>query len=134
MTDPTAQGKIVFAMVVKYKRGRSTPDGNFIVKATDPRVSFHGKTFDWLVVTGNCAKFQGIGRLLKQNRDFGFLATVCDHGEPGSSDTIRVKFWDKNRGTIVYDNGMGASAASYDGTVIDRGNIQIHRYGNHLRA
>jgi hypothetical protein len=47
----------------------------------------------------------------------------------GSSDTFRIKIWDKdNDDTLVYDNRnqMGAGDDSYDGTELGGGNIKVH--------
>ncbi len=127
---PDATDKVTFSFVSQYEIGRSTPDGNtqFVFHGTNPPFNFRSTSYEWLVVTGSdCAKFKGEGIVRQHEATFGFMLTACDNGEPGNSDSIRVKIWNKSEDSTVYDNKMGVSNESYDGTALDHGNIQIHQ-------
>lgn len=59
----------------------------------------------------------------------GAMLAAQDNGNGGSGDpdTLRIKILDKGAGDgVVYDNRMGASDGSHDGTVIRGGNIRVH--------
>lgn len=122
-----ATGKATFGFVSKYKKGQSVPSGETQFKFKTGSLDFHSTSYDWLLINGaDCAKFKGLGQI-KDVSEVGFMLTACDNGEPGSGDTFRIKIWDVATDATVYDNKMGADDDSYDGTVIDGGNIQIHQ-------
>ncbi|MBW7884169.1 MAG: PKD domain-containing protein, partial [Caldilineaceae bacterium] len=121
---PTLTGKATFGFVAKYRPGAKVPTGNaeFHFKAGD--LSFHSNTLEWLVVAGHDkAKFKGVGAI-NGSGNYGFMLTVVD----GAPDTFRIKIWNKDAGDgVVYDNKMGASDDSHDGTELGGGNIRVHR-------
>ena len=59
--DPTLTGKANFGFVSKYKKGASVPTGQteFQFKAGD--LNFHSTSYDWLVIAGAKAMYQGDG-------------------------------------------------------------------------
>lgn len=132
VADPTLTGKANFGFNARYKKGTNVPDGqtNFVLNAGN--FHFHSEGYLWLVVSGDSkAKFAGVGTVNGEG-SFGFMLTVNDNGEPGTgSDTVRIVIWDQDAaGGVVYDNKMGSSETSYDGTVIDGGNIKIQAPNN----
>lgn len=137
--DALASGKATFGFVSKYKKGRSVPTGQTQFTFTAGSLDFHSVSYEWLVITGSdCAKFKGLG-MINGEEGFGFMLTACDVDEPGTdADTIRIKIWETSYENVVYDNKIGFSDDSYDGTVIKGGNIQIHQEKvkdvKHLRA
>ena len=68
------------------------------------------------------AKYQGVGTN-NGSGNYGFMVTVVDDGKRG--DTFRIKIWD-NDNSVVYDNQIASGDDSYDGTVIEAGNIRVH--------
>ncbi|MCP9236245.1 thrombospondin type 3 repeat-containing protein [Lewinella sp. JB7] len=128
--DPNLEGKANFGFVAKYKKGQSTPDGNtnFHLNAADFR--FKSTAYDWLVVSGNRAKFKGIGEV-NGEAGYAFMITGIDGdmNKAGEADKFRIKIWSLNGGGVVYDNQMGSSDTEYASTELGGGTIQIH-YAN----
>lgn len=123
-----ATGRANFGFVAKYKKGQSIPDGNTQFQFQAGAFNFQSLQYEWLVIAGANAKFKGVGTI-NGSGNFGFMLTGTDSGikGDGSSDTFRIKIWDKDGGDVViYDNQMGASDDSYAGTVLEGGSIIIH--------
>ncbi len=124
--DPALTGQASFGFNSRYKRGRSTPDGNtnFQFQAAD--LHFRSTDYEWLVVTGgDKAKFKGSGTINGAG-DFGFMLTAQDDPD---GDTFRIKIWDAVTEDVVYDNKLGESDASYAGTELGGGSIVVHDGG-----
>ena len=128
VADDTLSGKANFGFISKYKKGADTPDGTtqFQFKVAD--LKFHSENYDWLVIAGEHAKYKGTGTI-NDKGEYGFMLTATDgdfFGTPGS-DTFRIKIWDKETETVVYDNKLGLDDTEYDGTELGGGNIVIHK-------
>ena len=129
-----------FGFVAQYKNNTDfDPQGhlNFVWKPGNIHFRSTDYLFASLVVsrdpsTGNGkARWQGEGKLNNQ-AGYCFKANVTDLGEPGTSDSYRIKVWQN------VDTGPGATSCStesapiYDNgsdvieTVLSGGNIQIH--------
>ena len=140
--DPSFAGEASFGLVAKHKSGRTTPEGNiqFSLRGIRPNFTFKSKSYEWLVVTdSDCAKFYGTGSLTSDKDEIlGFMVTVCDVAEPAAGqDTFHIKMWQMSDGSIVYDNLPGFdNDASFGGTLLEGGNIQIHAggHGSSLRG
>jgi len=119
-----------FGFVSNYKKGHSIPTGDTQFEFEAAGLEFVSTSYEWLVVTGSdCAKYKGAGTVNGVS-GFTFMLTACDNGEPGTSDTFRIKIWDSaDDETIVYDNQIGLDDDSYVGTEIAGGNIQVHQGG-----
>lgn len=95
-------GKANFGFVAKYKKGASVPDGNtqFVFKAGN--LNFQSTSYQWLVVNQNDgrAQFKGYGTINGEG-NYGFMLWATD----GDPDTFRIKIWDAQDETVVYDNG-----------------------------
>jgi hypothetical protein len=121
--DSSLAGRANFGFVAKYQSGANEPTGNttFQFKAGD--LHFQSTDYDWLVVAGqNKAKYKGEGTI-NDSGSYKFMLTAVDNGSSG--DTFRLRIWDDDGD--VYDNKMGTSDDSYDGTVISGGNIKVHK-------
>jgi hypothetical protein len=121
--DPSLTGKANFGFNAKYKKGKSTPDGNtnFQFKAGD--LHFQSTSYDWLVVTGgDRAKFKGTGEINGVS-GFGFMLTARDWS---GGDSFRIKIWDVASGDVVYDNQPAEGDESYAGTALGGGSIVVH--------
>lgn len=126
---PDASGKANFGFVSKYKKGADTPTGNtqFQFKAGD--LDFHSSMYQWLVVAGPKAQFKGTGTI-NGEEGYGFMLTAVD-GEingGGGEDKFRIKIWDTETDTIIYDNQGGADDANPT-TTLGGGSIMIHTKG-----
>jgi hypothetical protein len=99
------------------------PTGNTNFQFVAADLHFKSTVYDWLVVAGqNKAKFKGEGTINGAG-SYKFMLTAVDNGSTG--DTFRVRIWDDTG--VVYDNKLGTSDDSYDGTVISGGNIKVHK-------
>lgn len=124
--DPSIEGKANFGFVAKYKKGATIPDGQTEFNFHVASLNFHSESYEWLVVAGANAKYKGSGTI-NGSGDFRFMLTATDGQKNGSGvDTFRIKIWDRATGGVVYDNKMGDSDDSYDGTALGGGSILIH--------
>lgn len=131
--DPSITGTANFGFNCKYKKGQQAPTGDLEFNFQEAGLNFHAKSFDWLVVSGDQAQFQGTGKINNAG-SYGFTVTVVDgklnglqgvsyalkngglgHGE----DSFQIRIWDKASGTTVFDTG---SLIPLSG-----GNIVIHK-------
>ena len=98
----------------------------FHFKAGD--LNFRSSSYDWLVVAGqDKAKYKGEGTI-NGNGGYGFMLTAVDNAASADPDTFRIKIWDKSADdSVLYDNKIGSSDDSYDGTEIGGGSIKIHK-------
>jgi hypothetical protein len=126
---PTLTGKANFGFVSKYVKGANVPTGNTEFDFKAATLNFHSTSYDWLVVGGNAkAQYKGTGTINGMG-NYGFMLTAID-GQikgHGASDTFRIKIWDIQTSTTVYDNQMGTSDSSDPTTTISGGNIIIHK-------
>ncbi len=133
--DSSLSGRASFGFVSKYKRGASTPHGNIEFQFGAGDLNFRSTSYDWLVIAGARGQFKGEGTINGQGT-YGFILTSID-GEvdgAGGADRFRIKIWDKAAGDeIVYDNQMGSSEVSDDGTGLGGGSVVIHTRGNGRR-
>jgi hypothetical protein len=126
VAHPSLTGSANFGFVAKYPHNGGAPTGNTELHFSD--LNFHSSGYDWLVVTGAKAQYEGSGQINNAG-NFGFTVTVIDGQASGGGgvDKIRMKIWDKNNGNaIVYDNQMGAPDSSNPTTAISGGSIVLH--------
>ncbi|MCR4428193.1 MAG: PKD domain-containing protein [Caldiserica bacterium] len=119
-------GKATFGFVAKYQKGANVPSGNTEFQFKAGNLNFKSTSYEWLVVAGNKAKFKGEGTLNGVG-GYKFMLTAVDgqYNKGTAPDTFRIKIW---RGEeVIYDNMLGASDDSYDGTVLGGGEIVIHK-------
>ena len=127
--DPMLTGKASFGFVSKYKKCQATPTGNtkFQFRAGD--LNFHSSSYDWLVIAGPKAMYKGTGTI-NGVESYGFMLCAIDEELTPSTDVdiFRVKIWDKDdNDAVVYDNQMGDADDADLTTVIQGGNIVIHK-------
>ncbi|HEX5504265.1 MAG TPA: PKD domain-containing protein [Thermomicrobiales bacterium] len=119
-----ASGKANFGFVAKYKQNAAAPDGETEFQVKAGGFNFHSTGYEWLVVTGDTARFRGSGTLDGRG-DYGFLITVLDGGQGG--DRFRIKIWDKASGQVVYDTQAGAADDAAPTAPLGGGSIVIHK-------
>ncbi len=132
--DPSLTGTANFGFVAKYKKNGTVPTGQTEFQFQAGDVNFHIDAYDWLVVVGPIAQFQGYGTV-NGSGDYGFQITVHDAKltpEAGDVDRFRIAIWDRGTGAIFYDNVPGAPSFIYDANPqeLDQGSIVIHTKGN----
>ena len=121
--DANLAGKANFGFVSKYKKGKTTPDGQTEFQFHAADLNFHSSSYDWLVVTQNGAnaQFKGEGTIngaLNSNSNpYKFMLWAGDD----DPDTFRIKIWEEDdigNETVIYDNGFDQAIAG--------GSIVIH--------
>jgi hypothetical protein len=98
-------GKAIFgAFAVQKGSTAAVGQTEFLFKAGS--FNFHSTSYDWLVISGNTAYYQGSGKI-NGSGDYRFLVTVTDGKHRGSDgvDTFRIQVWKKTTDNIIYDNG-----------------------------
>ncbi|HIH44309.1 MAG TPA: hypothetical protein HA257_04275 [Candidatus Methanoperedenaceae archaeon] len=127
IADPSLTGSANFGFVSKYQKGAKIPTGEteFNFKVAD--LNFHSDAYEWLVVAGARAQYKGTG-VINGAGDYGFMLTAIDGAISGGdgSDKFRIKIWDKDSGSVVYDNQPGADDSATPATIIQGGSIVIH--------
>ncbi len=129
VAEPTLTGRANFGFVSKYKKGATTPTGQTEFQFQVADLKFHSDTYQWLVVAGARAMYKGTGTINGEG-NYGFMLTAIDAKLTLSStdvDKFRIKIWDRDTDTIVYDNQMDAADGTDPTTSIAGGNIVIHK-------
>jgi hypothetical protein len=127
LTGSTAAGKALFAFQSRYSPGASVPTGNTQFKFKAGNFEFDSTAYDWLVVAGARAQFKGQGLIKNQAGTFAFVLTAIDGALPGGGGQDKFRLKITGPGGVVYDNQMGAGDSADPSTVIDGGNIVIHK-------
>lgn len=120
-----------FEINIKYKTGRTTPEGKTELKLLGSNLRFKSTSYDWLTIADDFAVFQGKGEFNGQ-RGYSFLVSVVDVHKHWNGndrwniefDKFRIKIWNA-AGVVVYDNQRGASNFEEPTTPI-LGAIVIH--------
>jgi hypothetical protein len=127
--NPTLTGQANFGLNAKYHSGSTVPTGNTEFQFPAANLSFHATSYDWLVISGNQAQYQGSGTI-NGSGNYGFLVTALDNGGGSTADDIRIKIWDKNNNNaVVYDTQPGAATTAAPTTALGGGRIQVHSNG-----
>ncbi|UCG68664.1 MAG: hypothetical protein JSV09_12790 [Thermoplasmata archaeon] len=128
ISDPSITGKAGFGFVSKYQKGATVPGGNTQFRFHAGDISFHSSSYDWLVVTGSKGMFKGKGTINGEG-NYGFMISAIDGDMSGGDgvDKFRIKIWDKDTDTIVYDNNLGAGDDADPTTALTHGSIKIHK-------
>jgi hypothetical protein len=126
--NPTLTGQATFGLNAKYKSGSTVPTGNTDFHFPAANLDFKSTSYDWLVINGNQAQYQGSGTI-NGSGNYGFLVTALDNdaNSGGGVDTIRIEIWDKNNNNaVIYDTQPGAANTAPPTTPLGGGDIQIH--------
>ena len=113
ISDPAANGDASYGFTMNYYKNATQPKGEtqFDFKVGD--FEFNALNFDYLVISNSMAQFKGTGKIIGGQSGIGFTMTVTDGQLDGTGvDKIRMKIFNKNNGTIIYDNQPGASDAA----------------------
>jgi len=122
--DPSVSGPGRFGFVSRYRKGADVPDGSTEFQFQAGDLNFHSASYEWLVVAGSKAMYKGTGTV---NGAAGhtFLVSAVDGGK-GGTDRFRIKIWETDSGTVVFDNQIGASDSASASNAISQGSIVIH--------
>jgi hypothetical protein len=123
--NPSLTGQANFGLNAKYQSGSTVPTGNTEFQFPAANFNFHATGYDWLVISGNQAQYQGSGTVNGAG-NFGFLVTAVQ-GSGTTPDMLRIKVWDKNNNNgFVYDTQPGAATTAAPTTPLGGGNIVVH--------
>ncbi len=123
--SPSADGAATYGFTVNYKNG-SLPKGEtqFDFKVGD--FEFNALNFDYLAISNAKAQFKGTGKIIGGQSGIGFIMTVIDGALDGTGvDKIRMKIYNRNTGTIYYDNQPGASDAALPTQAVGANSIVV---------
>ena len=100
----SVEGRANYGLTVKYENGADTPSGNILMNFRLGELRLKGKAFDWLMVAGNRAQFEGTGTINGEG-SYGFLITVIDDNRRGrlAEHRLRIKIWDADTGIVIYE-------------------------------
>ena len=129
--DPSAIGRANFGFVSKYKNGATVPTGQTEFQFKAGNLNFHSSSYDWLVVSGARAQYKGTGTINGAGA-YRFMLTVIDGAINGGGgvDKFRIRIWDNDSGTLVYDTHIESDDTSDTAeptTPLQGGNIVIHK-------
>lgn len=86
----TPGSKATFGLVTKYQKGTSVPAGNQEFQYKVDNINLHSTSFDWLVVSGPQAQFQGTGTINGAGA-YKFRVTVRDGDLIGQPDRFEIR-------------------------------------------
>ncbi len=120
--DTSLSGHANFGFVAKYHQGENIPRGNLQFQFQSGNLNFHATSFDWLIINGNRAQFQGSGTV-NGGGNYGFIVTAV----AGSPELFRLKIWDRANGyQLIYDTQPGAPDNAQPTLTLGGGSIVIH--------
>ncbi|MFN2303643.1 MAG: PKD domain-containing protein, partial [Anaerolineales bacterium] len=119
--DPSLTGKASFGFVSKYKKGANLPTGNTEFQFKVGGLNFKSTVYDWLVIAGKKAMFKGVGTINGAG-SYGFMISAIDD----TVDKFRIKIWELESESVVYDNQLGSAEDADPSMVIEGGSIVIH--------
>src|SRR6185503_5056845 len=112
-SNPTATGKASYGFAMNYFKNSTNPKGETQFEFKVGEFEFNALTFDYLVISNSMAQFKGTGKIIGGQSGVGFIMTVVDGQLDGTgTDKIRMKIYNKNNGSVIYDNQFGASDAA----------------------
>jgi hypothetical protein len=123
--DPALSETGRIGFVARYSRDLPEPVGNFNFTIHPLGSRLNGLGYDWLVINGNRAAFQGYGDI-DGSGDYGFLVSVIDDGEV--NDLVRVRIWNRVTGTLLYDTQPDSALNALPTVPLSGGSITIRRY------
>jgi hypothetical protein len=125
-SNPSATGKASYGFAMNYFKNSTYPKGEtqFEFKVGD--FEFNALNFDYLIISNSMAQFKGTGKIIGGQSGVGFTMTVTDGQLDGTGvDKIRMKIYNKNNGSIIYDNQHGASDAALPTQVVGTNSIVV---------
>ena len=112
-SDPAATGKASYGFAMNYFKNSTNPKGETQFEFKVGEFEFNALNFDYLVISNSMAQFKGTGKIIGGQSGIGFTMTVTDGQLDGTGvDKIRMKIYNKNNGSVIYDNQPGAGDAA----------------------
>jgi hypothetical protein len=126
VANPSTTGKASYGFTMNYFKNATNPKGEtqFEFKVGD--FEFNALNFDYLVISNSMSQFKGTGKIIGGQSGIGFTMTVVDGQLDGTGvDKIRMKIYNKNNGSIIYDNQPGASDAALPAQAVGANSIIV---------
>ena len=112
-SNPSATGKASYGFTLNYFKNSTYPKGETQFDFKVGSFEFNALNFEYLVINNSMSQFKGTGKITGGQSGVAFTMTVVDGQLDGSGvDKIRMKIYNKNNGSIIYDNQPGASDAA----------------------
>lgn len=112
-SNPSAAGKASYGFAMNYFKNSTNPKGETQFEFKVGTFEFNALNFDYLVINNSMAQFKGTGKIIGGQSGIGFTMTVVDGQLDGTGiDKIRMKIYNKNNGSVIYDNQPGESDAA----------------------
>jgi len=125
-SNPLATGKASYGFTMNYFKNSTNPKGETQFEFKVGEFEFNALNFEYLVISNSMAQFKGTGKIIGGQSGIGFTMTVVDGQLDGSGiDKIRMKIYNKNTGTIIYDNQPGASDAALPTQAVGASSIVV---------
>lgn len=112
-----------FDFSVKYNKPGTSLSGTTQLNVSG--MTFLSSAYQWLVVNGNRATFNGTGTLNGVS-GYSFVVSVLDGGSPAIKDRIRVQI-SQTGGPVVYDSQPGDPISAVPTSITTSGNITVHK-------
>jgi DNA/RNA endonuclease G (NUC1)/PKD repeat protein len=119
--------KTHFTLDARYAGG-GTPSGRFDLRTSDG-LAVQASAFSYLVVkgAGATATVRGTGTLA-DGTAVEVLVSVRDGKLAGDRiDRVRIKVWNSSTSAVLFDTQAGVAELAAPATIVDGGNITIHR-------
>jgi len=117
----TPGSKATFGLVTKYQKGSSVPTGNQEFQYKVDNINLHSTSFDWLVVSGPQAQFQGTGTI-NGSGAFKFRVTVRDGDVIGQPDRFEIRILPAGStdfgGTHLWKGGNDLTGSNGAGSIV----------------
>ena len=123
LANPTLTGKVSFGFALNYFKNATYPKGETQFQFNDGGLEFNAVNFNYLAISGPKAQFKGSGKVTGDAASYNFLLTLIDGQALGGGgvDKIRMKIYNKNTNTVIYDTQPGASDAADPVTPVGSG-------------
>jgi hypothetical protein len=123
---PTKSYAATFGFDSQYvtTKGVTTLQGlSEFVLGTGADLWFQSTSYDWLVVSGNEAIYQGTGTMIGNGTtQYKFIISSLDT----NPNKIRVKIWNPTTGAVIYDNQAGAADDAVPTQPVSWGGVLIY--------
>lgn len=124
-TFPSTLGDLKFGVHAKYVNNSFLPKGEIELDLKKGNFEFESESYQWLIISGNVAYVQGVGKL-NDGGNYNILLTAVDGTQTGTPDLIRVQITDPLTNTVTFDSEPGSPIYARPTTQIIRGSIKIH--------